>query len=196
MTDPWTGEPNLAELRRAYHLIESKDPGAIPMLENLVSVGSVMAMVYLGTAFQKGLNGRPDRVEAEKWYRRAIETNRGGSYLAAFNLGSAYFRDGNYEAAKKMYIIGATVGHLPSMYWLARTHLEDSTESSNLDEIRQLLEKAAAGGHLHAQRKLAIVLMRQGIMSPSFFRGLWMFLNLGPRAFSVALHNPSSELLK
>src|SRR5205809_944224 len=65
MTDPWTGEPKLAELRRAYHLIECKDPGAIPMLENLVSVGSVMAMVYLGTAFQKGLNGRPDRVEAE-----------------------------------------------------------------------------------------------------------------------------------
>ena len=29
MIDPWTGEPNLAELRRAYHLIESKDPGAI-----------------------------------------------------------------------------------------------------------------------------------------------------------------------
>src|SRR5437762_545719 len=101
MTDPWTGEPNLAELRRAYDLMKSKDTGAIPMLEKLVSVGSVMAMVYLGTAFEKGLNGPADLVEAKKWYRCAIKENRGGSYLAAFRLGNVYFRDKNFEAAKE-----------------------------------------------------------------------------------------------
>jgi TPR repeat protein len=69
MTDDdeiWAKEPDLAALTRAHGLLRVDPKSALNELERLAEQGSIMSMVYIGSAYRDGTGVMRDVSQAER----------------------------------------------------------------------------------------------------------------------------------
>jgi TPR repeat protein len=158
MNEPetWAGEPHIDRLRYAYDLMQHDSRKALAELQALSDLGSVMARAYLGAMYENGTGIEVDIIQAEKWYRLALDS---GSNQALLSLGRLYFDKRDYRRAEDVFRVGITKNFLPAMYWLAKVYRREAHTAARFQEACALLEKASVMGHVYAKRDLSFLLM-------------------------------------
>jgi TPR repeat protein len=150
-------DPDLDALREAERLSRSDPEAAVPLLRALADRGSAWSAMLLGYAYQRGLGVPPDPATTERWYRLAVER---GCRQAQLRLGRIYQNRGDLAAAENVYAVGVAEQWAPAMYNLARLRMQQVQTPTGLEEVRSLLEQAAARDDLAAQMYLSRLLAR------------------------------------
>jgi len=175
---------------RAAHALLSRDPRqAIPQLEALAARGSTMSMLYLAHVFRRGELKSPK--DAEKWHRAAYER---GALPAAFGLGAHYYDAGNIAEAEKYFSEGVAHDDPRAMFWLARLYRINFGNQKNA-EVKNLLERSMALGHVRAKNRLAFLLMRGIYGISNVPRGVFLYVSSIVDGVRVANKDPDSPLL-
>jgi len=149
-------DPDRDALCEAEKLNRSDPEAAVPLLRALADRGSAWSAMLLGYAYQRGLGVVADPAAAERWYRHAIE---GGCRQAQLRLGLIYESRGDLAAAENVYVVGVAERWAPAMWNLARLRLQQAQTPAELEEVRGLLEQAAARDDLAAQMHLSRLLV-------------------------------------
>lgn len=139
-------------VREAERLCRSDPRAGLQQLLTLAKLGSIRSMIFVGRGYQTGDGLGADPVQAEHWYRLAIE---GGSQQAQLRLGRIYADRREFSKCEEVYRIGVAEHWGPAMYYLATVILRQPKTSVRLEEARSLLEQASALGDLGALGALA-----------------------------------------
>ena len=191
--DEFQGEPDLLALSTAYKLLKTEPERALSMLEQLAGRGSLMSMVYLGGAYQKGLACLTDAESAKKWLKRATDE---GSRVAPHQLGLLYLDLKEYQHAEEMFRLGASWNYLPSLYRLGTMFADGAGVSRQPALAREFFERASSRGHVFAKRRLAGLLLRGAGGSVEIFRGLWLFVLGLAEAIVGAVSDPEGQRMR
>jgi uncharacterized protein len=189
----WAEEPDPRRFEDAQRLLRSDPNRAYSELRTLADRGSIMSMVYLGWAFAEGTGRAADFSQAEYWLKRAFDT---GSLLGMFYLGSLYHRHGDLKKACEIWSGGVDKEYAPAIYWLAYIHMKDQGELRDMKKGRQLLEKAAALGHLYARASLGQYMLRGSDGLFGRLKGLGVLLSVLAEAVPLMLRDRNNQRLK
>ena len=155
--------------------LRDEDPAAgVSRLIELAEQGSTSSLRAVAYCYTNGLGVQPDEDEAERWDRRAMEA---GSLSGLLECGRHCWRRQDWDGCERVYGVGAGMGWAPAMYWLARVRLHRSKSRATLNEVRPLLEGAAAKGSLAAQKLLSyhLILGHFGLREvPRGWRMAWL----------------------
>jgi TPR repeat protein len=179
-------EPDLEQLRTAYSRKNVDVNIAIQQLTALVKQGSVMAAIYLSDIYQTG-SDRND-TKAEHWYRVAFECK---ALNAVYYLGTLLLRQERLEEAKNVLRIGVDYDDPASQYWLARALIKSDGLG---EEAIQLLEYAAAHGHVRALNSIARIYI-SGDPAGNRFKGLKLFALSIWKAAEISAKDPNDRRL-
>jgi len=124
---------------------------AMRLLGPLAEQNSEYALLNLGWIHETGAIGAADQDVAQLYYERAASQ---GSATAQFNLGRIQLAQGKEAQARAAFEIGAQRGDVPSMAELGRMMVEGSGGTTDGEAGLDWLQKAAAKGHVFAQREL------------------------------------------
>ena len=185
----WATEPDERRLKSAYQTLRHDPARAHEELTALADRGSVMAMVYIGYAYERGLGINANWQTAVEWYHQAAER---GSSLAKCYLGGLLVQQGNDEEARWVLSDEALKQDPLSMYWLAKLALK----RQNYEEACQYLENAIKKGHIPSQRLLGGILLRGRFGVNSFLKGLRLCLGAVVMAFMIAKDDPYNPRLR
>lgn len=145
---------NADEELAAKLLKEGAFEEAIRLLRPLAERNSEYALLALGSMCETGATGAPDKEAARSYYERAIAH---GSAAAHCQLGYLLLEQGEEAQARAAFEAGAERGDLPSMSRLGRMMAEGRGGPVDLDGGTAWLQKAAAQGHIFAQRELLAI---------------------------------------
>lgn len=186
----WADEPDTDRLRRACLALDQDPKGAVTELHSLIDGGSIMGMVYLGYAFEKGLGVEKDISTAMAWYERAAQQ---GSLLAKSYLAGLLVARGQYDEAQLMLSDTDLRDDPASMFWMATILLKKKT---HIDDVLRILEEASRRGHIPSQRMLGGLLIHGYSGSKNIPKGVWLFIKSVLEAFSVAKQDPRNPRLR
>tara|TARA_R110000824_G_scaffold401409_2_gene612038 strand:- start:32 stop:586 length:555 start_codon:yes stop_codon:yes gene_type:complete len=127
---------------------------AVQLLTVLTERNSHYAMLSLGWIYETGAVGDIDKAAARLYYERAIAA---GSMPAYFELGRLFVSQGDETQARATFEAGAERGDIPCIARLGRMMVEGRGGPANMDAGSAWLERAAAQGHIHAQRTLLAI---------------------------------------
>ncbi len=123
----------------------------------------------LGKLFWDGLGVQPDRVRAEKWFRKAFpkmkQLSDSGNRLAQLHLAFMY-RDGlgvaaNPEAADRLFITTAVLGDPFSQFVVAQNYRDGLWVERDVDEAIKWFRRAARKNHSESQYHLGRLYTRE-----------------------------------
>ncbi|NOU22598.1 MAG: sel1 repeat family protein [Methyloglobulus sp.] len=187
-------EPDIEALSKAYDRLQSEpNPEVIKLLEDLANRGSLMSMIYIAWAYEKGNGVVADENQVISWYRRAINS---GSDLATYYLGHFYLKRKDYIQAKEVFNIGALKDYSPAMYCLGCMYLEGTGCEENQDEALKLFKKASMQGHVFAKRSLAGMYLSGKYGLANIVNGLFLFFSALKNSFIIQMKDPDSDLLR
>lgn len=186
-------EKDKVTLLKAYNLRQSNPVVSLEMLRDLAKSGSIMSMVYIGSAYRDGRGVAIDWQEAKGWYDRARQA---GSIHGMYLLAHIYIKEKDFDAAERVLREGERLGNPSSLYWLARIYYKGPILFRNKSESLRLLDKASKNGHIFAKRDFGIILMRGALGFMGRIRGLFIYTDGLIRAFKVARVQPNSPRLK
>jgi TPR repeat protein len=152
-----------------------------------------MAPLYLGWAYQE--DGQPEAylIEAERWFLVAIER---GEPSASYYLGHLYKKTGQHDKARDAFSQGASKGHLPSMYCLAKNLLRQGHGSAESEKAMELLKEASRRGHVFAIRAMASMYLSNRFGWFRFPYGCWLWIVAVGKGLALALSNSDDDRLK
>jgi TPR repeat protein len=127
---------------------------AVRLLRPLAILNSEYALLSLGWIYETGATAAPDKDAALSFYTRAVSQ---GSAAGCFSLGRLLLGRGEEAKARSAFRAGAERGDLPSMSELGTLLLEGRGGPSNAEEGWGWVERAAAEGHIFAQRTLLAI---------------------------------------
>lgn len=127
---------------------------AVRLLTPLAHRNSEYALLSLGWIYETGATAAPDKDAALSFYARAASR---GSAAGCFDLGRLLLVLGEETKARSAFQAGAEKGDVPSMSELGRMLLEGRGDPSNAEEGWNWVERAAAQGHIFAQRTLLAI---------------------------------------
>jgi TPR repeat protein len=187
-------EPDIDTLCKAYDCLQSEpNPKVIKLLEDLANRGSLMSMIYIAWAYEKGNGVLTDEDQVIAWYRRAINS---GSDLATYYLGHFYLKRKNYIQAKEVFNIGALKDYSPAIYCLGCMYLEGTGCEKNQVEALNLFKKASKQGHVFAKRSLAGMYLSGKYGLVNIINGLFLFFSALKSSFIIHMKDPHSDLLR
>jgi TPR repeat protein len=121
------------------------------LLGPLAERNSKYALLSLGWICETGGTREPDLEAARRYYERAAAE---GSPHAYFELGRLLLRQDDELQARSAFEAGAIKGDIPCMARLGRMMVEGRGGPADADAGAAWLERAAAQGHIPAQRTL------------------------------------------
>ena len=186
-------EPNIDRLRAAHGLLKTNPQQAVKELEALSELGSSMAPLYLGWAFQNGDGVLQNEVQAEHWLRLSLDR---GEMLASYYLGHLYTKLGRYEEANAVFEKGSNLGYSPSTYCLAMNILEGKPVPKNADRAKRLLEIASGQGHVFALRSLASLYLSGEFGLLKIAYGVWLWGISVLRGARMLMSNSDDDRLR
>jgi TPR repeat protein len=124
---------------------------ALRLLRPLAEGDSQNALLSLGWIYETGAAGASDKNAAHLCYERAASK---GSASACFELGRFLLSQGEESQARSAFEAGAERGDISSMSKLGRMMVEGRGGHIDIDAGSEWLKKAAAQGHIFAQRTL------------------------------------------
>ena len=182
-----------SEERLAYELLEAGDyHQAQQLLLSLAQQDSVYAWNALGWMHHRGAIGQIDNSESISCYRKAAE---GGFSEAFFSIGVILLEKGDEQGALQAFEEGANLGDLRSMYWLGHFLIDTDRTDFEKEEGLVWLKRAAAKGHLFAQRRILSIEMKS---EKSLLKKLILALKVLPltyRSTVLFLKDRNSERL-
>lgn len=173
--DGFANEPDLARLSRAYVRMATDWPYALSELTSLADLGSVMSVLYIAQAYQRGIGTPVDLGQYEKWLHRAKDA---GSALAAYKLGLFYLRDGKYDKAESNLLHAASFDFVPALARLGLLYSRGNEFAFDKIRAKQFLERASLRGHISGKRDLAVFLIRGKFGVLQKLRGMVMYVTL------------------
>jgi len=142
---------NADEKLAAKALKEEDFDRAIRLLRPLAERDSEYALLCLGSIFEMGVTGTTDNEAAGSYYARAASQ---GSAEGYFGLGRVLSEQGDEVQARSAFNAGAQRGHITCMSRVGRMMLQGRGGPIDINGGTAWLRKAAAKGHLFAQRTL------------------------------------------
>jgi hypothetical protein len=127
---------------------------AIRLLLPLAERNSEYALLSLGSIYETGATGAPDKEAARSYYERAIAQ---GSAAAHCQLGYLFLEQGEEAQARAAFEAGAERGDLPSMSRLGKMMVEGRGGPTEVEAGKAWLEQAAAKGHKFAETALLAI---------------------------------------
>ena len=127
---------------------------AIRMLNLLAEKKSHYALLSLGWIYETGVAGVIDKLSAQRYYENSIAE---GGMAAYFELGRLLASQGGEAQARLTFEAGAKLGDIPCMARLGKMMVEGRGGSADIGAGSAWLERAAAQGHIHAQRTLLAI---------------------------------------
>jgi TPR repeat protein len=124
---------------------------AMRLLRPLAERGSEYALLTLGWILEKGAAGATDKEAARLHDERAAALVSAAAHL---ELGRLLSSEGEAERARAAFAAGAEAGDIPCMSRLGRMMVEGRGGPVDLAADIGWLERAAAQGHIFAQRML------------------------------------------
>src|ERR1022692_1301135 len=189
----WSNEPDADALFAAQDIFRSDPDAAIRRLEDLVSLGSIRAMVQLAWMYSFPSSAVVDVTKAESWYRRSIDQ---GAKDAPYLFGVFLDKGSRHDEAFRYYRLGNDWGHTPAMYRLGCAYYNGRGVDKNLEKARHVFEQAAHLGHLFATRQLILLYLSGRFGSRNFFRAWQMMPAILADLLTVYRRDPHSDLLK
>lgn len=111
---------------------------------------------FLGRMHEHGLGTAKSRIEAAKWYRRAIKDGSEEAKTRMEMLLQTYAAEfqAEFERIQTVYE-SAESGHAELQFVLGKMYVDGSIDADNYEEAAQWFLKAAKQGHRRAQANLA-----------------------------------------
>jgi TPR repeat protein len=166
---------------------------AVRLLRPLAERHSEYALLTLGWIYETGATGASDKDAARSYYERAaIE----GSASAYHDLGRLLLVRGEESQARSAFEAGAERGDIPCMARLGRMMVKGQGGPTDTNAGSVWLEKAAAKGHIFAQRTLLGIKARN---AKSIFEKLSIKLqiaSLAKKGTEEILRDPRSDRLR
>jgi TPR repeat protein len=187
-----TQEPDLDQLRHARTLMDRDPKSALLELRELETKGSIWSFLLLGYMFKNGLGVEVNIPRAEEYFKKAYDA---GLIEGLYALGRIYVSKKEYDKAEKVFLEGVSRDYLPAIFWLAQVYQKSSSARDRKVEIELLLEKAAARGHLYAQRQLIDLLISRKSGYTNIIRGILLYLKFLPKVPWIIFRNESDERL-
>jgi uncharacterized protein len=186
-------EPDWALLHHFLEMRPTDPQAAIEGLKALADRGSSWSMVFLVEAYAKGEVVESDIAQAEEWNRRAMAAGRiNGSY----DIGRYYIRIKDYGMARKAFSMGVDQNFAPSLNMLAIMYIRGLGGPKNVQDARDLLERAVLLRHIYAKRTLAYLLMSGTFGVWQRLRGLFLLLSGTIDYFFIIERRPHSDRLR
>lgn len=148
-------EPDLEALKRTYDALGEKPRESLNQLVAWAETGSLMSMLYVGSAYRYGWGVPVNFLTAEQWFRRAVD---GGLMLAVLDLGSLYLERRRYAEAQAVFEAAAARDYAPAIHQLGRMYFYGHGVAKDFGRARTLLERASAEGNIAAKFQLAHLL--------------------------------------
>jgi TPR repeat protein len=145
---------NANEKLAAQAMEEEHYEEAVRLLRPLAEHDSKFALRCLGFICETGITGPPDRKAARSYYERAASQGRADDY---YELGRFLRTVGDESNERAAYQAGAERDHVPSMSKLGRMLVEGRGGPLDIAGGSAWLQKAAAKGHIFAQRTLLAI---------------------------------------
>jgi TPR repeat protein len=191
-TIDWRAETHRVDIKRAQVQFKAGSVEPAAMLKSFASSGSIASMIILGWAFSKGEGVSRNRDEAERWYRRAVDS---GSVSASCYLATYYLNNGELDQARHWYAYGAERGFTPSMFKLGLIYSQgEGTE--DVEKALDLWERAALLGHVYAIRSVVFAMLRGRYGLWNVVKGVIWYFRTMLYALSGLVRNPHSDLLR
>jgi TPR repeat protein len=192
MDDKWAKEPDTVALWNSFQKLNSNPLEGIRELRELAAQGSLMSMVYIGYAHQRGKGLKKDLAEAERWYRRAYEK---GSLEGLRHLGIVLTEMERTDDAEAVFLEGVSKDYSPVMHRLAKIYLA-SHQPERWKKAIPVLERGTQLGHVFAKRTLAGLLLTGRLGLGQVPRGMKLFAESIVEAFRLGRTEPNSDQVK
>ena len=163
--------------REAYELREKDPVRALGMFQDLAEQDDSYAMLRLAWAHWHGQGTPIDKIAAERWYRRAYESNEETvKRQANYYCGVLLEEQRRYAEAYEMFSLGAALDYAPALLRLGRLYLKGRGVARDRNRAMTLYEQAAARGNLVAKSSLGFQWMRgrRGLKNIIPGARLWM----------------------
>lgn len=181
------------ELAQASALLhEGNSAEAFKKFTELAARGATGALVNLGWMYQTGNGVTADKVKARELYERAAAA---GSVVANHYLGRLLHAAGESGKALERFQRSAAQRYAPSSYWAATMYLRGEGTAVDLRKAEELMSAAASGGHLFAQRDLAIAKMSGRFGHRALVGGVIDWVRAVVGGLRESARNPNSERL-
>ena len=177
-------------LRAAYAKFATSPETAVRELEALANEGSLMSMVYIADAYQKGKGVTKDLSEYESWLEKAMKA---GSSYAGYMLGRLHLRNRNYIRAKEVITVSASMNFLPSIVLLGQMYQKGNGVAVDYQKARQLFEESYTQGHLYSTKFLAKILLSGKFGLIQWLRGSILCLTWPVLLFRTALRKSNDQ---
>ena len=147
--------------KEAYDLREKDPSRAFALRRELAEQGAAESMLRLAWAYWQGQGTVVDKIAAERWYRRACESNEETvKRQANYYCGVLLEEQQRYAEAYEMFSSGAALEYAPALLRLGRLYLKGRGVSRDRNRAMTLYEQAAARGNLVAKSSLGFQWMR------------------------------------
>jgi TPR repeat protein len=166
---------------------------AVQLLNLLTERNSHYAMLGLGWIYETGAVGDIDKAAAQLYYERAIAA---GSVSAYFELGRLFVSQGEETHARQTFEAGAERGDIPCSARLGRMMVEGRGGPADIDAGLAWLERAAAQGHIYAQRALITIEERDAQTGFEKLSAKRKILSLVKRGTEEMLKDPHSDKIR
>lgn len=179
------------ELKGAFRLFDDgRCRKAMARYLPLAEGGATAAQLAIGWMFETGCGVERDFVEARLWYQKAADT---GSAEGMFYLGMLARTEGVYPVAIAELERAATMDYMPASYALGLMYESGEGVAADEERARRLFAEAARGGHLPAQREIAVRMMRGDYGLRKRLTGYYVFAKALWLVLKIAYRDPYSE---
>ena len=163
--------------KEAYDLREKDPSRAFALRRELAEQGVAESMLRLAWAYWHGQGTPVDKIAAERWYRRAYESNEETvKRQANYYCGVLLEEQQRYAEAYEMFSLGAALDYAPALLRLGRLYLKGRGVARDRNRAMTLYEQAAARGNLVAKSSLGFqwIRGRRGLKNIIPGARLWM----------------------
>lgn len=176
--DFWWEQSDAEQLMVVAKLSETDPVAAFQGYRALAEKGCVHAMIWLGNSYRYGLGTEPNFEKAYDSYSVAMAE---GSWIATRDIAGLLFNNGNFAECEEILEEGIECDFIPAYFWLAWYRIQRSDTQDTFNTARPLLEHAAAAGHPHAEKYLAVLMVTGKFGIRKIPRGLKLLRNAWKR---------------
>jgi TPR repeat protein len=147
----------------------------------------------IGWMYELGRGTEKDLRQAEYWYERAAKAGIPAGY---YYLAGMRYREGRHDEMRRLMEHAAEQGYLPAMFELGRAYRFGIGGPIDRIKAYEYYERAAAQGHLFAQRAIAEKFIRGEHGLWGIPKGCFMVAKLAWKGFKLKLKDPSNDRLR
>jgi TPR repeat protein len=189
----WQNEIFSDQLWNALQTLKIDRRDGINELTGLTNKGSVLAMVYLGSALIKDSREIPENaVLGENWLTRSAELGSiEGEFILAYHLVEA----GSIDAGIQSYENLSHKGYAPAQFALGHRYFTGDRLPNDIDKALFYFRAATDNGHYPSKRYLARIMTSQGGLRNKI-NGIFLRCQVFVSSFRTYLTYPNSDRVR